>query len=410
MKKEHDIKLSFNTHTVTHSLKRIIGYYYNEYVELNDKFENMSKDEYSKMMIAKGENAKTEKQKNKIAEEYAENMKKYYSSNISRSILSYKDQVNILNGYIGFKYDEIEEQLNLPLLDFISYDLNNINEYIIFFINYFDLVMDILDKDVLDMIKLNKLYEVKFISDIAKNYYDKVVKEAKKMQTIFKMCIDLVYQMNNNEYTLKLTKDLTREQRFFVFNQVNNHPFKNISNNFKMINVLDYNYEYVDSKVPEVIISVIKAMDPKGEDIFHSYQYETDNLYTAFYIMLYNMIGISNGHVKICGNCGRYFLTPKATISYCDRIVDGEITCKDIGSKEQQKRKEEKNPIIKKHRRIQQTKCTYSTRYPNEPYYKKDYDDFNKKANEFKRKIKKEKATMEEFDKWLDTQDKTKQD
>ena len=120
------------------------------------------------------------------------------------------------------------------------------------------------------------------------------------MQTIFKMCIDLVYQMNNNEYTLKLTKDLTREQRFFVFNQVNNHPFKNISNNFKMISVLDYNYEYVDSKVPEVIISVIKAMDPKGKDIFHSYQYETDNLYTAFYITLYNMIGISNGHVKIC--------------------------------------------------------------------------------------------------------------
>ena len=34
------------------------------------------------------------------------------------------------------------------------------------------------------------------------------------MQVIFKMCIDLVYQMNNNEYTLKLTKDLTREQRF----------------------------------------------------------------------------------------------------------------------------------------------------------------------------------------------------
>ncbi len=101
MKKGHNIKLSFNTHTVTHSLKRIVGYYYNEYVELNDKFENMSKDEYSKMMIAKGENAKTEKQRNKIAEKYAENVKKYYSSNISRSILSYKDQVNILNGYIG---------------------------------------------------------------------------------------------------------------------------------------------------------------------------------------------------------------------------------------------------------------------------------------------------------------------
>lgn len=410
MKKEHNIKLIFNTHTVTHSLKHIVGYYYDEYLELNDKFENMSEDEYSKTMIAKIENAKTEKQRNKIAEEYSANIGKYYSSSISRKILTWNDQVNRLNGYIAFKYDEIEEQLNLPLLNFISYDLNNINEYIVFFINYFDIVMDILDKDVLDMIKLNKLYEVKFISDIAKNYYDKVVKEAKKMQTIFKMCIDLVYQMNNNEYTLKLTKDLTREQRFFVFNQVNNHPFRNISSNFKMINVLDYNYEYVDSKVPEVIISVIKAMDPKGEDIFHSYEYETDNLYTAFYIMLYNLIGISNGHVKICGNCDRYFLTPKATISYCDRIIDGEITCKDIGSKEQQKRKMADDPVFAKFRRIQQTKCTYSTRYKDEPFYKKDYDEFNKKANKFKADIKKGKMTKEEFDKWLDTQDKTKQD
>ena len=60
-------------------------------------------------------------------------------------------------------------------------------------------------------------------------------------------------------------------------------------------------------------------------------------MYTAFYIMLYDIIGISNAYVKICGNCGRYFLIPKATIAYCDRIIDGNLTCKDIGSKEKKK-------------------------------------------------------------------------
>ena len=409
MKKEHNIKLSYNANIHTHSLKRIVGYYYKEYVELDKTFENMSEDEYSKMMIAKVENAKTEKQRDKIAEEYAENYKKYYSSNISRSTLSYKDQVNKLDGYIGFKYEEIEEQYELPLLDFISYDLNNVNEYIIFFINYFDIVVDIIDKDVLDTIQLNALYEIKFISDIAKNYYDKVIKEAKKMQVIFKMCIDLVYQMNINEYTFNLSKDLTKEQRFFVFNQTNNKPFKNISNDFKTINSLDYTYEYVDTKIPELVISIIKTLDPNGTEISHEYKYETENLYTAFYIMLYNIVGITNWYVKICRNCGRYFITPKATISYCDRIVDRELTCKDVGSKEQEKRKVEKQPVYAKFRRIQQTKCTYAKRY-NDSFYKKDYTEFNKKAKEYKSNIKKEKATMEEFDKWLDTQDKTKQD
>lgn len=410
MKKENSIILSYNANIHTHKLKRIVGYYYKEYVELNEKFENMSVDEYSKMMINKGENAKTEKQRDKISKEYAKNMKKYYFSNISRSTLSYNDQINRLDGYIGFKYEEIEEQFELPLLDFISYDLNSINEYIVFFINYYDLVMDKLDKEDSDYIKLNTLYEVKTISDIAKKYYDKVVNEAKKMQTIFRMCIDLVYQLNINDYTKKLSKDLTREQRFFVFNQTNNKPFKNISNNYKAINSLDYTYEYVDTRIPELVIGIIKAMDPKGEEISHEYKYETDNLYTAFYIMLYDIISINNWYVKICGNCGRYFITPKATISYCDRIVDGELTCKDVGSKEQQKRKMKNNPVLARFRQIQQIKCTYSNRYKDEPFYKKDYEEFNKKGNEFKAKLKKGKITEAEFDKWLDTQDKTKQD
>lgn len=400
MKKEHKIKLSYNANIHTHTLKRIVGYYYKEFVELNDKFENMSEDEYTKIMITKGENAKTEKQRAKIAEEYAKNIQKYYSSN-NHSILSYNDQVNKLNGYISFKHEEIEEQYNLPLLDFISYDLNNINEYIIFFINYFDIVMNILDKNDLDSIKLNTLYEIKYISDLAKKYYDRVVKEAKKMQVIFKMCIDFVYQMNNNEYTINLSKDLSKEQRFFVFNQVNNKPFKKISNNFKTINSLDYNYEYVNTKVPEVAISIIKAMDPKGEKICHQYQYETDNLFTAFYIMLYNIIGINNWYVKVCRNCGRYFLTQKATVGYCNRIVDRDMTCKDIGIKEQQKRKGEKEPVYKKYRQIYAKKAMMVKRNPDIPSYKTNYEKWKKEAKQFMQNIKKGTKTYNEFDNWL---------
>ena len=410
MKNEHNIKLFFNTHTLTHTLKHIVGCYYEEYVELNDKFENMTEDEYSKMMFTKIEQAKTEKARDKIAEEYAKNMKKYYPYTKPYTILDFNTQVNKLNGYIAFKSIEIEEQLNLPLLDFISCDLNNINEYILFFINYFDLVMDVLDKKDLDYIKLNTLYEIDTISTLAKKYYDKVVKEVKKMQVIFKMCIDLVYQMNNNKYILKLTKDLTREQRFFVFNQVNNRPFKDISSNFKTINILDYRYEYIDSKVPEVLISTLKAMDLKGKKISTEYKYETNNLYTAFYIMLYDIIGIHNAYIKVCGNCGRYFLTPKATIAYCERIVDKELTCKDVGSKEQEKRKLEKHPVYAKFRHIQQVKCTYAKRYKDDPFYKNDYEQFQKKSKQFRADVKEGKISEEEFDKWLDTQDKTRQD
>lgn len=268
--------------------------------------------------------------------------------------------------------------------------------------------MDKLDKEDLDKIKLNTLYEIKFISELAKKYYDKVVNDVKKMQTIFKICIDLVYQLKINDYTKVLTKDLTKEQRFFLFNQVNNYPFKEIANNFRTINSLDYSYDYIDTKIPEIIVAIIKATDLEGKKISRKYKYETNNLYTAFYITLFNIISIKNWHIKICGNCGRYFLIQKENVSYCERITNKNETCKDIGSKEQQKRKLENQPIYARYRRIQQIKCVYASRYKKDFFFKNDYENFNKMANKFKSDIKKGEATIEEFDKWLDTQDKTK--
>lgn len=406
MKKEHNIKLFFNSSINTHSLRRIVGYYYEEYIELDNKFENMTEDEYSKMMFGKIEKAKTEKERNKIAEEYAKNMRKYYSSTKSYSTLSFNNQVNRLNGYIEFKLEDIENQFDLPLLDFISYDLNNINEYIIFFINYFDLVMDKIDKKDLDKIKLNTLYEIKFISELANKYYDKVIDDVKKMQTIFKICIDLVYQLNINDYTKDLTKNLTREQRFFVFNQVNNKPFKEIANNFRTVDSLDYNYDYIDTKIPEVIVAIIKTIDPEGKEISQKHEYETNNLYTAFYITLYNIIVIKNWHIKICGNCGRYFLTQKENVSYCERIATKNETCKDIGNKEYQKRKQETDDTYHKYRTIGTRKQTRASRNPEIEMYQKDLEQFRKIGKQMYKDVCSGKISHEEFKKWVDEQDK----
>lgn len=406
MKKEHDIKLAFNSNLNTHSLKRIVAYYYKEYIESDNKFENMTEDEYSKMMIAKIEKAKTEKERNKIAEEYAKNTKKYYSLTKTYSTLSFNNQVNRLNGYIEFKSEYIENQFELPLIDFISYDLNNINEYIVFFINFFDLVMDKLDKEDLDKIKLNTLYEIKFISELAKKYYDKVVNDVKKMQTIFKICIDLVYQLKINDYTKALTKDLTKEQKFFVFNQVNNYPFKEIANNFRTINSLDYSYDYIDTKIPEIIVAIIKATDPEGKEISQKYEYETNNLYTAFYITLFNIISIKNWHIKICGNCSRYFLTQKENVSYCERITTRNETCKDIGNKEYQKRKQETDNTYCKYRRIGTRKKTRASRNSEIEMYQKDLEQFRKIGKQMYKDVCDGKISNEEFAKWVDEQDK----
>lgn len=87
------------------------------------------------------------------------------------------------------------------------------------------------------------------------------------------------------------------------------------------------------------MISTIEKIDPTGRKLNSLQQFETTNLFTNFYITLFNVVTVNKMHIKICGNCERYFITHKETVTYCDRITKNNLTCKDIGNKEYQKRK-----------------------------------------------------------------------
>ena len=68
----------FNPKLFVHTTTQIFAHYYKKFVEINEKFEKMTKNEYSKMMFAKANNCKDKKERDKIANEYAENIQKYY--------------------------------------------------------------------------------------------------------------------------------------------------------------------------------------------------------------------------------------------------------------------------------------------------------------------------------------------
>ena len=136
MKKTNDIKVAFNANLLVHSTTQIVGHYYKESVEINENFENLSEDEYVHMMFAKIRNAKSDKERDKLGKEYADNMRKYYPYRKKYTTLSFNDNVGALDGYILFKIDTIEQQFDLSLFDFISYDFNNLNDYYLFFINH----------------------------------------------------------------------------------------------------------------------------------------------------------------------------------------------------------------------------------------------------------------------------------
>lgn len=405
MENKCDLRVSFNPNLFVHTTTQIVAHYYKEFVEINEKFEKMTEDEYSKMMIAKANSCKYKKERDKIANEYAENMQKYYPHIPNYSTLSFNDNISLLNGYILFKKEDVQQQFDLSLLDFISYNFNTFNDYYLFFINYFDYFLPKLDKEDLDKIKLITLYPIKDIIVLARKYYEKEIDNIIKYQKLFKNCINFCYQI---DAPIDLSK-LTLQQRFFIYNQLYKNPFKEISNNFESISLLDYTYanipynsEVVEPKDVLIISTIIHTFDPDGTLLSNSYQLKTDNIFTTLYITLFNVLGMDEFYIRICGNCNKYFLTPKQNVVYCSREWDNNLTCKDVGSKLSQKRKESENYIYKKYRNEAARKAMLVSRNADIPEYKTKYDKWKEKASKFWDNVKKGNKTPEDFEKWIE--------
>lgn len=332
-------------------------------------------------------------------------MKKYYSYKKKYKILSINDDISCLNGYILFKNDTVEQQYDLSVLDFISYNFNNLNDYYLFFINNFNYFANKLLEDDKDKIQFNTLYKIKEIVQLSRKYYEKEINNIIKYQNLFKNCINFCYQIDT---PVDLSK-LTLQQRFFLFNELYKHPFNEISNKFETINLLDYTYdnipynsEAIEPKDILIVSSIIQAMDPEGTKLSSTYKFVTNNIFTVFYITLFNFIGINSLYIKICGNCNNYFITPKLNVVYCDRIWDGKLTCKDVGSKLSQKRRESEDYIYKKYRNELSRKSMLVARNPDIPEYKTKYDKWKEKASKFWDNVKKGKKTPEDFEKWIE--------
>ena len=405
MKDIPNITISFDSNLFVHTTKQIVGHYYCEYVEINEQFQNLTEDEYTHIMFAKANIAKSKEERDKIGREYAENMKKYYPYTKKYKTLSVNDDISSLDGYILFKADTIQQQYDLSLLDFISYNFNNLNDYYLFFINHFNYFANKLDKEDSDKIKFNTLYKIKEIIQLSRKYYEREINNIIKYQKLFKNCISFCYQIDT---PVDLNK-LTLQQRFFLFNQLYKHPFNEISDKFETINLLDYTYDHIpynsESIEPKdilIVSSIIHAMDLEGTDLSSTYTLVTNNIFTAFYITLFNLIGINSLYIKICRNCNKYFITPKLNVAYCDRIWDGKLTCKDVGSTLSQKRRESEDYIYKKYRNESARKAMLVARNADIPEYKTKYDKWKEKASKFWDNVKKGTNTPEEFGKWID--------
>lgn len=412
MERKNNIGISFDAsyfsqifiHTSGAYLSKPISKSNNKYLA---NFKTIPPDERFGQLVLELEKTTSESERERIINELKE------ITEIDKSVesmpLTFKDNIEKLNGYIVFEPMTAVEHYDLSLLDFISYDFDVFNDYILFFINFFDYFIDKLDNNDIKHIELDTLYPVNEIIEIAKKYYEKEKGNLIYYQSLFKKCVNFVYKINN-PFDMKY---LTHKQIFFLYNQLYQNTFTEFKQDFHSTDLLDYQYndfpirkELIGLEDINILISTIEEIDPTGRKLNSLQQFETNNLFTSFYITLFNVVAVNKMHIKICGNCGRYFITHKETVTYCDRVSKNNLTCKDIGNKEYQKRKQENDTTYNNYRKIGSRKQLRANRNPEITMYRKDLEQYRKIGKQMYKDVCSGKISNEEFAKWVDEQDK----
>lgn len=412
MKRKNKIGISFDASYFAQVFIHTSGDYLSKPISKNNNkylanLRDIPPDERFGQLVLKLENVTSDSEREKIINELKSIVE--IDNTVEAISLSFKDSVEDLKGYIAFEPTTSVEHEDLSLLDFISYDFDVFNDYLLFFINFFDYFINKLDDKDIKYIELDTLYPVNEIVKMARKYYAKEKDNLIYYQSLFKKCINFVYCIDN-PFDMKY---LTHKQIFFLYNQLYQNTFAEFKQDFHSTDLLDYQYndfpirkELIGLYDISALVSAIEEIDPTGRKLNSLQQFETNNLFTSFYITLFNVVAVNKMHIKICGNCGRYFITHKETVTYCDRIIENKLTCKDIGNKEYQKRKLENDSTYDKYRKIGSRKKLRASRNPTIDMYQKDLEQYRKIGKQMYKNVCSGKISNEEFAKWVDEQDK----
>ena len=341
-------------------------------------------------------------------------------------ILLFIDNLDKIDYTLVVSYEYHNIVLGDYLTGFLNLDFNKFIDFFKFFCTFIFIYEDQFNKKDHDIIFNRKLMNTIKVDDAnivpidkqmllsyAEKIYDNEKKSLIHMQKLFRDFVDYVF---NNDKKTRLA-NLSNSQRFYIFEHIN-PEIQNLSREYICDYNLDFkfkNFDFTNALFKEIInknpnplsdenflINTLEYNDPFGRyTIPSSYNFQTNSLYTYFYIILYHIVINDKDYIKKCQVCGNYFFSDKNTTLYCSGKYNKKMTCKEYGIKTSQKRKEEEEPVYKKYRQIYAKKAMMVKRNPDIEYYKTNYEKWKKEAKQFINDIKAGKKSYDEFDKWL---------
>lgn len=330
---------------------------------------------------------------------YSQNEDDLYDNNIN--LFGYNDDLNNISGNFDVWTTLFDNQIGSSLIEFLNFDFDNFKDYFIFFTKYFGKYIEKLEPETYMGLESPPAYTPDKLIPVVKKIYKTDKSNLKKIQNIFMKAVDFIYNINER----KDLNPLNLKQRFYILEALDSN-FSNFAFDLNYQSNFSFSYPrefHIDMKQTEKnYISRIKEFDPEGNKLLVNNQFESDNLFSIFYITLYHLTFITDTYIRKCKNCHRYFLTSKSNTVYCENVYTGNKTCREIGNELTQKRKEEKEPVYGKYRSIYAKKAVNAKRNSDIQYYQDEYNAWKKTAQDFMEDIRNGKKTYDEFDEWLD--------
>lgn len=372
-----------------------------ENLKYNDKINTAFFNELSKL------NKPSEKEAAELAKKYSSKLKaiKYKAPDDLRNITT-DDNIDTMKGYFVIDSNALINKNGELLIEFLNLDFNIFNHFLVFFTKYFGMFIDSFNDIDFKNIKIDELTDINSIVSLAKQAYSAHKNDIISIQNLFADFVNILYGYDNNEDI----NSLTLKQKFYVFYEEHKLELNKFATDYQHNGLFYFNYSpmYKDNlkhKNTAELISKINEFDKNGTKISNNYSISTENIYTVFYISLYNLVLNNNAFIRQCKNCHKYFLTSKSNTFYCTNIYYDNKTCREVGNQLAQKRKEEADPVYNRYRKLLSKKSMNVLRNKDIDKYKKDYENFKEEANKIKKDIKDGTKTYDDFNKWLDGQE-----
>lgn len=285
------------------------------------------------------------------------------------------------------------------LIDFLNTNFSNFDEYFVWFTKFFTSYIKYFEKSDIDNLKIDNTYSYSEIENLGKKYFKLIKKDAIKVQKIYSEFVDYIF----NKHPLENSRAMTNKIRFYIYYTSHFKTLKQYVTNFQIDNAFNYKIfpEYLENSEEKLLDFFTTGQH--FADVYAETNATSSSVYTILYITLFKFVEEDKNIIKKCKNCGKYFITDNPRINYCNNLFKEKQTCRDIGNQIAQRIKQENEIVYGKYRKIYAKKAMLVKRNPDIEVYKKDYENWKKKAKEFMDAIRSETKTYEDFDKWLET-------